>query len=90
MQRRALQAPVQVCERATLVLGQTPALAKAAGRSLASDVTAGSARLIGGFAAAAPTVAANLEGLGHSPQAAAVRRRLRQLLRSLSSYATHR
>jgi len=63
-QARALRAPREICERALAVLRQAPVLASVAGASLASDVAAGSALLVGGFAAAAATVAANLEAMG--------------------------
>lgn len=88
--RRALQAPLKMCEWSAAVLQQTPALAAEAGRSLGSDVTAGSALLVGGFAAAAATVAANLDGLGQRGPADAVRRRLAGLMRAMPSGVARR
>ncbi|MBI4227278.1 MAG: cyclodeaminase/cyclohydrolase family protein [Candidatus Omnitrophica bacterium] len=78
-QRRALEVPLEICEQAVAVLRHARLLESLAGRRLASDVAAGAALLAGGFAAAAATVSANLDGLGRSTQAAAIRRRLRVL-----------
>ncbi len=80
-QRRALEVPLAICERTMMALRQAPALQAAAGRHLVSDVAAGTALLTGGFAAAAATVAANLDGLGQPAQAAAIRRKLQVLAR---------
>ena len=80
-QRRALEAPLAMCERTMTVLRQAPALQAAAGRSLVSDVAAGMALLTGGFAAAAATVSANLDGLGQPARASAIRRKLQTLTR---------
>ena len=87
-QRAALAAPLKICEAAMGLLEQSPALARAAGRWLVSDVTAGSALLVGSFAAAAATVAANLDGLDRPAQAAAVRRQVASLWQSCARTMT--
>lgn len=78
-QRRALSVPLAICERSVAVLRHLTFLESVAGRSLTSDVAAGTALLTGGFAAAAATVTANLDGLGQPARAAAIRRKLRGL-----------
>ena len=80
-QRRAIEAPLTICERTMAVLRQASCIQSVAGHRLVSDVAAGAALLTGGFAAAAATVAANLDGLDQPAQAEAIRRKLRTLTR---------
>ncbi|MBI4313474.1 MAG: cyclodeaminase/cyclohydrolase family protein [Candidatus Omnitrophica bacterium] len=82
--RGALQVPLEICRRSAQALRQEPVVRRFAGKMLASDVTAGSALLAGGFAAATATAAANLEALGNTRQAAVLHRELEQLTKDLS------
>lgn len=79
-QREALQAPLKICEQSRAALAHGPALTRVAGRSLGSDVEAGTALLIAGFVAAAAMVAVNLEAMGRGREAAAIRRKTRAFL----------
>lgn len=78
-QRKALSVPMTICEQSVAVMRQVDFLESIAGRHLLSDVAAGTALLTGGFAAAAATVTANLDGLGQSAEATAIRKKLRGL-----------